>query len=443
MYELKVGAARVSINPPDEMYPFPSPFGICDEKRDECFVRALAIDNGEERMLFVVYELGGVPRIPGLDEIISQACKVEKENIILTAIHNHTAPGDSGKTNDMPEKREAYKQIEINASIEVSKKAVQSLRPAKYGYGEIDSYCNVNRDLKTRFGFWVEGPCYDGYSNKTLAVMKFEDMDGKLIAALLNYGAHAVCAFVQKDSDGKIKSSSNFPGIACRFVEDYYGEDAVAIWTSGAAGNQDPILFDYAWQEFPDGYVTKLSLPDGSGYINMDVLGGKQGSDAVTFLESINNLSNNMKIAYLKSIVPVQARKRDPNFVVPQFGLRMGGEGPRTNFDPPKMPELPVLVPDPDHNINFELDVLRLGDVAIVLTSGELYAEIGRDIMAAAPVDKIFVITHIPGEGGYTLDRGSKEHKTFQSFGGVEPGSADEPLINRTKELVETAFEKN
>lgn len=441
MAGLKVGAARVSINPPDEMYPFPSPFGVCDEKRDECFVRAVAIDNGEKRILFVVYELGGVPRLPGLAGTISQACGVAEENIILTAIHNHTAPGDSGKTNDMPEKREAYKEIEINASIEVSRKAVDSLRPARYGYGEIDSYCNVNRDLKTRFGFWVEGPCYEGYSNKTLAVLKFVDMEGKLIAALLNYGAHAVCAFVQKDADGKVKSSSNFPGIACRFVEEYYGGDAVAVWTSGAAGNQDPILFDYVWQEFPDGYVTKLPLPDGTGYIHIDVLGGKQGADAVTCLEAINDLSGEMQIAYLKSIVPVQARKRDPNFVMPPFGLRMGGEGPRTDFTPPKMPELPVLVPDTERNINFELDVLRLGNVAVVLASGELYAEIARDMMAAAPVDNIFVITHIPGEGGYTLDKGSKDHKTFQSFGGVEPGAADEPLIERTKELVTKAFE--
>jgi hypothetical protein len=265
-------------------------------------------------------------------------------------------------------------------------------------------------------------------------------MDGKLIASMLNFGAHAVCAFVQKDVDGKVKSSSNFPGIACRFVEDYFGNDSVAIWTSGCAGNQDPILWDYQWLEYPDGYVTKIALPDGSGYTHMDILGAKQGADAVTCIESIDASAEEMSIRYLKSTVSVPARKRDPNFKMPPFGLRMGGEGPRTDWSAPKMPELPTMLIDPDKTIDYTLNFLKLGDIGVILTSGELYAEIGRDMMDAAPMEKTFVITHIPGQGGYTLDKSSKDHKTFQSFGGVEPGSADEPLTNKTRELVEEAL---
>ena len=440
MSKLKVGAARVCIDPPAEQYPFPSNFGMCDESRDPCYVRALAIDNGERKILFVVYEMSDIPSAPGLMAALSEASGVPEEDIILAVTHNHTAPNDRCKFPCDESKLAFFEKYEVEQGAAAAKKAVETMRPAKYGYGEIDSYCNVNRDMKSRFGFWVEGPNYEGYSNKTLAAIKFTDEDGRLIAALLNYGAHAVCAFVQKDTDGKVKSSCNFPGIACRFAEDYFGGDSVVIWTSGAAGNQDPILWDYQWLEYPDGYITKIALPDGIGYIHMDILGAKQGADAVSCLERIDASTGEMSIRYLKSTVPVPARKRDPNFKMPPFGLRMGGEGPRTDWSAPKMPELPAMFIDPDRNINYTLNFLKLGDIGVILTSGELYAEIGRDMMEAAPLENTFIITHIPGEGGYTLDKSSKDHKTFQSFGGVEPGSADGPLTEKTRALAEEAL---
>lgn len=439
MYPLRVGAGKACIDPPVSEYPFPSTFGMMDEIRDSCYVRAIAIDNGEKKILFVIYELADLPRVPDLEEKLGAVWGIGKENVILCVSHNHSSPSDRCKFPCDEKKLELFLEIELEKGLEAVRQAVDTLRPAKWGYGEIESYCNVNRDLKTRFGFWVEGPAYTAYSNHTLACIKFVDENDKVIAAMLNFGAHAVCAFVQKDVDGKIKSSSNFPGIACRFVEEYYGDDCIVAWTSGAAGNQDPLLFDYQWLEYPDGYVTKISLPDGSGYVHMDIIGNKQGADAVTCLDRIQADRDQMPITYLKSTVPIPAQMRDPNFKAPPFGLRMGGVGPRTDYSPPKFPEFPKMLPT-QTTIDYTLNLLMLDDLAVLLTSGELYAEIARDMMAAVPVKDSFVVTHIPGKGGYTLDKSSADHRTFQSFGGVKAGDADEPLCRRSAELVEQAL---
>lgn len=440
MNPLRVGAGKVCIDPPASEYPFPSTFGMMDEIRDSCYVRAIAIDNGIKKVLFVIYELADLPRIPDFESKLGAVWGISGEDVILCVSHNHSSPSDRCKFPCDERKLELYLQIELETGLEAVRQAVNSLRPAKWGYGEIESLCNVNRNLKTRFGFWVEGPAYDAYSNHTLACIKFADEDGKIIAALLNFGAHAVCAFVQKDVDGKIKSTGNFPGIACRFVEEYYGGDCIAAWTSGAAGNQDPLLFDYQWLEYPDGYVTKISLPDGSGYVHMDILGNKQGADAVTCLDAIAADRDQMPITYLKSKVPIPAQMRDPDYKMPPFGLRMGGVGPRTDFSPPKFPEFPKMLPT-ETTIDYTLNLLMLDDLAVLLTSGELYAEIARDMMAAVPVKDSFVVTHIPGKGGYTLDKSSEGQKTFQSFGGVKAGAADEPLCRRSAELVRQALE--
>lgn len=441
MTQCYAGAARVCIDPPAEAYPFPTNFCLCQEKYDSCYVRAAAIGNGQRTILFLVYELSDIPRLPGLEAALARAAGIPEEDVILAVTHNHSSPNDRCKVGDFPEKFELYRKIEWEAGIEAARQAAAAMRPARYGFGRIESFINVNRDLRTAFGFWVEGPNYAGYSDRNLYMLKFEDLEGKLITAIMNFGAHAVCAFAQPDADGKIKTSGNFPGIACRFVEEHYGGDAVAIWTSGAAGNQDPILFDYTWQEYPDGYVTKIMEPDGSGYLHMEALGRKQGADAVACLDAIRADHTAMRIAYEKSVLPFPARRRKANGVtVNPFGFRMGGEGPRVDFTPPRMPELPEMEPDPSRSIHYTLNVLRLGNVAVILTSGELYAEIARDMMAASPVKDAFVVTHIPGKGGYTLDKGSTDHKTFQAFGGVEPGSTDDALSAKTAELVRKAF---
>ena len=59
----------------------------------------------------------------------------------------------------------------------------QRLAPARIGYGTGVSYINVNRNIidpKTKR--WWEGPNYDGPSDKTVAVIKFETSSGDPIA---------------------------------------------------------------------------------------------------------------------------------------------------------------------------------------------------------------------------------------------------------------------
>lgn len=439
MYSCFAGAAKVTIDPPLEAYPFPSNFCLCGGRYDSCYVRAAAIGNGQRTILLVVYDLSDIPSIPDLVPRLARAAGLPEEDVILAVTHNHSAPNDRCKIGDFPEKFLLFQNILLNAGEQAARDAMRTLRPARWGFGKTESWVNVNRDLKTAFGFWVKGPNYAGYSSKDLSVLKFEDLEGHLITAILNYGVHATCAFLQPDRDGVIKTSGNLPGIACRFVEEAFGYNSVAIWTSGAAGNQDPILFDYSWQEFPDGYVTRIPEPDGSGYLHMEALGRQHGADAVRCLTGIAAKADSFPIAFEKCVLSFPARRKVSGAGGP-FGFRAGGVGPRTDFSPPQLPEYPEMEIDPDSTVDYVLQVLRLGDTAVVFTSGELYAEIARDMMAAAPVRNCFVVTHIPGDGGYTLDKSSADHKTFQAFGRVAPGITDDVFAARTAALVSQLF---
>jgi hypothetical protein len=76
----------------------------------------------------------------------------------------------------------------------------------------------------------------DGVSDKTVAVIKFETMSGQPLAVLANYGVHGTVL-----GQRNLQISSDLPGATARVVEKHYGDTLVSPWTSGAAGDQDPI----------------------------------------------------------------------------------------------------------------------------------------------------------------------------------------------------------
>lgn len=447
MSTLLVGAAKACINPSLDMYPIPSSFadwGVAPLLQsaiyDDLFCRALVIDNGGRRVLIMSYELSGCPAAPGLVEALEKATGIPAEWIFLSGTHNHSAPKDhhTAIKNNSPAEvafHEKYWEIEISAGVKAAKEAVRTLRPARYGYGEGTSCCNVNRDVQSPFGFWLEGKNLEGYSDKALRTLKFVDEEDKIIAVLLNYGMHNTCIHMMRDADGRSKTSGNVSGIACRFVEEHYGDGCIALWTSGAAGNQNPLLSHNMQYEYPDGYTTSIPFPDGVGYMLMEYMGRWHGVDCVKSIDKIQAVSRAMPFSTVKKIVPLPGQQRA---VKPEkFAMfRMGGVGLREEGDVPVLPQTPEMIDAAP--VPMELRLLVMGDVAMICAGAELYAEIGRDALEAVPYKNAFIVTHTTvDQAGYVLDKTSKDKKVFQAFAQVAPGMADEIIVNGVRELFE------
>lgn len=447
MSKLYVGAARRTIDPTPDMYPMPTRFNIADAYYDSCFCRVIAVGNGEEKLLFVVLELSDYPTVENLIPQLSEATGVKKENILITFTHNHTSPCDESnnhpgrppETEEQLARREKFKTIELEAALSAAKEAVETMRPARMGYGTVDSFVNVNRDYQSSYGYWIEAPNYAGFSDKTLACLKFEDEEGKLIAALLNHGTHSTCAFLQKDADHKTKTSGNFSGVATKFAEKHFGGDAVIAWTAGAAGNQNPIMSHGLLYEYPDGYVSEVSYPDGVGFMQMEYVGRRHGADAVRCIDSIVCDVDDLSLSHVSTLALLPAQKRVPGV---QGVIRMGGHGLRDEAEIPygKVPPLPdfskVTVPDPEHPVKMYIHLVKLGDVALIMTNGEMYAELGAAIKKASPMEKTVVVTYSTEKStSYILDRSSKHHRVFQSFSATIPGSADDIILDAVQKL--------
>jgi hypothetical protein len=123
------------------------------------------------------------------------------------------------------------------------REALGRLQPARVAWGTGVSHINVNRDrVDPKTNRWWEGPNYDGTSDKTVAVVRIENASGKPIAVYYNYAVHGVITGTLDMISGDI------PGVASRYVEESLGDDAVALWTSGAAGDQNPIYFNQTYE---------------------------------------------------------------------------------------------------------------------------------------------------------------------------------------------------
>lgn len=429
---LLAGAAKRSINPTEEMFPYPSyiPGNPYVGVFTNCYVRAVVMDNGEEQALFLGYDLGGVPDPAPLKARIEAETGIPAAHIMLSAAHNHTGCDIvfSPKKEDQ-DKLKAYMALVNEQTLEAVKAALLGKRPARYGFGTGKSYVNGNRDMETEDGTFTQGYEPEGYCDRNVYVMKLVDEKGQLIAALVSYGMHATLGFFDVDADGKTRVSGNIPGVAEEYAEERFGNDAVVLWTSEAAGDQNPELYclrDYDRDGFP--YMAKL-LP-GLQYNLIKVMGRRHGVDICRAINGIDKYNRNMPFRFGQRYVELPAQKFEEAFD-PQWVNDI------TNHIYPLKPgeKLPTAVPDLDSTVPLYIQEMVLGDVAVVGVAAEIYALIGKYCREASPYRKTMIVTHVDRSVGYIIDASSVKHQCFEQFGRIRAGACDEVIAEGVRQL--------
>lgn len=443
MYELKVGASQVGINPPEELFPFRRyENSFIEGTIGELHAKALVLDNGETKFLFASLDCGDSFNDKEKQELCDKF-GFEKNHILIFSTHNHSAP----HWGNHPAARGTHPEDQVRCMVAYEKvvkagldkaigEAMANLRPARYGFGTGESYINTNRDQLFEDGFWMQGQNYQGFSDKTLAVMKFVDEDDKLIGAVLNYCCHGTCAFTRRDTDGKVKATPEFTGLACDYISERFGGDPVILWSSGAAGDQNPL---FSSEGFPrvyekDGYSESIDTPDGTQYIIQRHWGYTHAIDAIKVLNSIECKRGTMKIHTADTVVELEGQKA-PEGVDMQYNRLLvdnflRGYRPEL-FEGGKRPEKKLVEMIPGGTVPLIMQLAILGDTAWVGAAAELYCKIGYKCKEASPFKNTVVVTHTDSrKAGYILDDASADHKVFQSYGKVHPGNNDTPIIN-------------
>jgi hypothetical protein len=334
--------------------------------------------------------------------MISDVAGIPPERILLAATHTHTSFRPGGSQSADPT---ALKLGEIvrTQTLQAVRMATANLQPARMAYGTGKAYINTNRDQEFE-GQYTLGYNPDRPSDKTVQILRFDSVaTGEPIAFLINYAVHAVVMHgtVTRENNGR-ELSADIPGVTSTYVEKHFQYKPVAVWTSGAAGDQAP-LFTATYNR---------GLPDrtdyhAAGYVLLDVLSRRLAEEVIRVSDRTAADVSNVSIwgGETTAICPGGRITRDPI------------SGQVSSEDAPP--------------VELKLQALTINDVALTGVNGEVVSIIGEHMKQASPFAKTIFVTHTGRSVGYIPDDASYPLVTFEvTRSRMKPGCSENAIIN-------------
>lgn len=248
--ELLAGTAKTSITPENPNKPV----------HDNVNARVLVLEVGGKRLAFVSVDLGIFT-----SEHLVAACeeKFGLSQVLLSSSHTHSDPGSS------------YQEFYEKQIIEAVGNAVHHMFPARLGAGHRSfPQLGFNRLIVREDGHaresWVSDdhyPCENpdripfGPVDPEVGIIKVEDTQGQPRAVIMNYACHAdvVCQ--------NYAVSADYPGVACRKVEEAFGTNCLCLFVQGAAGNIESLIISSRRTGPDDPFQTDYNSIERVGYL--------------------------------------------------------------------------------------------------------------------------------------------------------------------------------
>lgn len=409
--QLFAGAGTAYIHFPQELFPMEGFRGIHDDPA----VRVLLLNCGEQ-VAIACMELVSLPP-DGIDEakrIIGTVTRTREENIWVHTTHAITTPhaphapmGMGGVPLEIGEEEKKtlesklalYNGAVMEAVTLAAEGAAGSSRQAKMGLGTGECHVNVNRDIATPHGWWINfAP--DGPSNHTATILRFEDEQGTPIAALISYGLKP-CAIdnSEMDVDNRLVSS-DVPGLACRLLEEQFG--APCLFAMSAAGDQVPL--EQAWYDVveDDGSVSKVDLGVEAGLKIVDRLGRQMAQELAGVLKETACDRQAPLIRLDKGSIEWMGKTR--NQMVPALKVEYTPRG----------------------NQRVDVVTMAIGEVALVGVKPEINTPTEAQLQAVSPYAHTLIMSMVNGGQKYMPDLASYENGTWEAQSSMMmPGAAE------------------
>jgi len=395
----RAGVAAVDISP--VKLPVLSSGGflarVGDRINDPLFARALALDDGNTKLVLVVVDTLFVPRdlCDEVKEAASQKTGVPTENMMIAAIHTHAAGslvGCLGTDADLDYVNQVRPQL-----AECIEKAVAHLQPAQVGWSseidEEDTHCRVfirrpdsigvdpfgERTIRVMMHPGYQNPQYIGPSgpvDNELSVLSVRSPDAKPIGILANYSMHYFGA-------GPI--SADYFGDFVRIISKKVAPDDasfVAMMSNGTSG-------DLHWMDY-----TKPQKSIGrTEYAESVAAAAMRAYEKIEYHDWVE-LGVVERLIKLNRRVPDEQRWAWAKAILD----KMESPVPR-NQQEVYAREAKYLREDPVREL--KLQAIRIGDLGIAAIPNETYSITGLKLKLRAPMPDLFNIELANGSEGY------------------------------------------
>lgn len=364
---LMVGASIRDITPTAGMLPLTrAPAVTMTGVLDPLHLRVLALSSGKGTVLMITTETGRSLG-PQYARVAAEHAGIPIEAVFLAATHSHAAPEITTNTVDLdfeagttPTNQQLWSKYAQDQMLAAIDEALANMKPAKVGIGYSESYINVSRsELYNKIN--ADGSVSQYYnlgynpslpSDKTVAAIQFNDLSGAPLAFIVNYAVHGTVMHANTCMNGSTGISSDIPGALSTHLETKY-PGAVALWLSGAAGDQNPVVQNDVYSRNPvtGEFVETFTC----------------NPDELTYLSGLHNADVDTALATIKSFASVPV-----------------------NFDFGKT-DVPATA---GGTVTFSLQLVRLGDIALVGFPGEAYTLTGSYIKDNSTLKNTIFVNH-------------------------------------------------
>jgi neutral/alkaline ceramidase-like enzyme len=334
-------------------------------------------------------------------DAVADLTNLRRDHIRLSWTHTHSGPNTFrlatiGEGKDMVLSYMEGLPRRIAGSVW---QAQQRLKPVRCGAASGTCEINVNRRLKLPDGRIVVGKNWSGPVDRTVRVMRFDDLEENAVATIVHYACHPTTMAWQNQY-----FTPDYPGVTRQVVEQQIG--GLCLFLQGAAGNITPRQGFTGDRRVYRRLGKLLGLEASRVAIGIETLAhpdrleGVLQSGAPIALYSnepveqssscLRTLSRSLKLP-LRSFPPLDESKAESDRLLNEL-TRWRREGTETEVQAARalatqacmQAEMSRLYSGKTHT-SWQLQGIRIGSVAMLSIPGEPFTEINEQIVKASP----------------------------------------------------------
>ena len=428
---LKAGSASANITPPLGTR-IPGGFRprYAENVDDELFAKAVVIDNGTTCIAIVTCDLIAIPeRVADAAKArIADRCDIPPAHVMVNATHTHTAVAIADLLGvDEDTEYTEWVPLKIADAVEL---AVWRRKPARIGFASVDEErITFNRrwhmkNGTVRFNPGIENPDLvrpTGTIDPEVAMMYVEATDdGTPISAVANFSLH----YIGTDNGNAL--SADYFGHFDRLMRHYLGDTCISLLWNAASGQINNTDFSGRTKWTASGHQQAVKMANvlaGHFIVEKQLMEMHETLDlsgdlATLTFQRKEITAEDLKIA--EQVLSVPQGTYDAYETGP-FSWVVGEPIPNALVDVyarecQRLAKLPAQMTAP-------VQVIRLGEAAIVALPGEVFVETGMNIKSRSDANPTFLVSLANGYIGYICT-----DKALIEEGGYETWAAKSSL---------------
>ena len=464
---LLAGAAMVDITPAAGTHLAGSAMGERRPARtvlDPLFAKAVILTQGDRRICLVTLDVTIVdePYTTQIRQGIADRAGVPVEAVMVHGIQTHSAPGlgrfmldpdfpleTTPETEYLWGSESAYAEKVTQAAIQAAVDAASRLQPARIGVGRgiLGGVAFNRRGIRRDGTIMMPKPagrenqplgltdlCYlEGPIDPEVGVACIQGLDMRPMALLLHYTCHPVHIFGQAETYHAV--SADWPGAWAREMQRALGADVVPLVVNGCCGNTNP------WHPFdPDCRPNHLRMGRELAAMAQRVVHTLRYAERATLDWRLDHVAlpyREIPEERLRQVADLMAQHPEPP------------RGPTGEVDPRWFAAASTrsveLCRAREPAFAYEIQTLRIGDLALVGLPGEPFVEgqLAIKVGSAAPYTFVAHLTtryvgYLPTAQAYTRG-GHEANGEVTYWAKLAPGCL-ETVVERTRALVHELF---